>query len=150
MVLGHAQVNIQCTTPNETTEQNIRLVHKLLEYGDKGVVAHPSEFFAEKVRVYSNKAPYGEEVDLETVNKYDSERVAALLATKYEVVSAYAFDDKIVASCASMERTWANLKGFRLPIKNAPHPSCICTAFAMEKSVKFGVVGQAANPKAAR
>ncbi len=95
MVLGHAQVNIQCTTPNETTEQNIRLVHKLLEYGDKGVVAHPSEFFEKRYVCTAIRALYGEEVDLETVNKYDSERVAALLATKYEVVSAYAFDDKI-------------------------------------------------------
>ncbi|MDP1836559.1 MAG: ester cyclase [Chlamydiales bacterium] len=95
MALGQAQASIAGTSL-EATDQNIKLVQRLLAYGDEQVVAHHEEFFCDKVIIHCNRAPQGEEIDVSVVKKYDMDRVAALLAQNYEILDAFAFEDKIV------------------------------------------------------
>lgn len=78
-------------------EQQLHLVHKLLEYGDGRAIAHMDEFFADSVRVHDGIGNgEGEDLDLATITEHEAIRVATLLGREWKLLDTFVAGDVIV------------------------------------------------------
>lgn len=80
-----------------TTEINLQVVHKILEYGDRRAVDNLGEFFAENVRVHNSVHPEGKDYTLEEVTLGENKRVSTLFGQKWDLLDYFAYDNMVIS-----------------------------------------------------